>query len=158
MPAVVYTPRVDGKREFQVKPTAADRPVLNPMLLLNEMESLREEVRKHYEVMGCVPGLVPGDATLTLFVCGWDMYLPQVVGVSTARACVAASADFVLSLWRNETQIGTLTFAAGETAGVFSWEETSPAFQVGDIFRIVSQAQEDLTLADIAWRMLFYRS
>lgn len=41
MPAVSYTPRPDGKREFQSKPTASDRPELNQMLILNELDSVR---------------------------------------------------------------------------------------------------------------------
>ncbi|MCB5270542.1 MAG: hypothetical protein LHW56_01705 [Candidatus Cloacimonetes bacterium] len=44
MPAVSYSSRLDGKREFKSTPSAADRPALNPMQIVNELEAAKATV------------------------------------------------------------------------------------------------------------------
>lgn len=68
---------------------------------------------------------------------------------SKAVSTVAATAQTVLAINQNGTQIGTITFAAGSKVGVV----TSPSavnLNPGDVVTIVAPATPDATLANVA--------
>lgn len=95
----------------------------------------------------------PGDAALMFAILPTTTatYPVNFVG-SRAKAGVAATAETVLSIKKNGLQVGTITFAAGGTAGVFvAAGETS--IGSGDELTIVNQATADATLADVRFAL-----
>lgn len=66
---------------------------------------------------------------------------------SQAKLGSAATASTVISLKKNGTQFGTITFAAAGTSGTFSCTATS--FAAGDVLTEVTPASPDTTAADL---------
>lgn len=58
------------------------------------------------------------------------------------------AAQVIISIMKNGVQIGTLTFAASATSGVFA-SSASPTFNIGDQFSMVMPATQDATLSDL---------
>jgi hypothetical protein len=71
---------------------------------------------------------------------------------SRAKAGVAATAQTVLSIRKNGIEVGTITFAAGATAGVFA-AASQVVVGTTDELTIVNQATADATLADIRFAL-----
>jgi hypothetical protein len=67
----------------------------------------------------------------------------------SARAQVAATASTVFAIRNNGTQIGTFTFAAGQTVATVSF--TSTTVSVGNSITIHGPATADAALADISF-------
>lgn len=66
---------------------------------------------------------------------------------SIAKSGTAALASTVLSVKKNGTQVGTVTFAAGATNGTFV-AATEVSFAIGDIFTLTAAATQDTNFAD----------
>jgi hypothetical protein len=64
---------------------------------------------------------------------------------SIAVALTAATASTVFIIRRGTTQIGTLTYGAGATVGVFNW---TGSIVKGDAVNLLCPATPDATLAD----------
>lgn len=96
-----------------------------------------------------LPGVPPDGAMMARVVMVRPITLPA--GLTDSRACalVAATAETVLTLRKNGVAIGTITFAAAGTVGVFAFADPVQ-FAVGDVLEIVNQAGHDATLADIS--------
>lgn len=62
---------------------------------------------------------------------------------SEASAVTAATAETIISLKKNGTQFGTVTFAASGTDGAISGSTT---FSTGDVLTVVAPATADITL------------
>lgn len=67
---------------------------------------------------------------------------------SIAVAQMPSSADSVMNIKKNGTNIGTLTFATGSSVATFSLAEDT-IFEVGDVMTVISSATPDYTLGDI---------
>lgn len=75
--------------------------------------------------------------------------LPSGLANSVFSTGVAASASYVLTLKKNGTSIGTLTWAAAGTVPTVSFA-SSVSFANGDTFEITGAATADSTLADFS--------
>lgn len=75
---------------------------------------------------------------------------PVNLSGSQVYAEVAATAETVFTIYKNETQIGTITFAAASTAGVVSMAEEQ-TFNPLDKFIILAPVTVDASLANIGW-------
>lgn len=65
-------------------------------------------------------------------------------------AAVAATAQTILTVNKNGSSVGTITFAASGTTGTFVTTGTTVSFAAGDIITITAPASPDTTLADLA--------
>lgn len=79
-------------------------------------------------------GIVPADFTINPAACAFYAETP-------------ATAQVVITVKRNGSPVGTVTFAAGGTTGAVAF--TSPALTKGDKITFVNQATADATLADL---------
>lgn len=68
---------------------------------------------------------------------------------SFANARAAATAETVLSLKKNGSEVATITFAASGTTGTVSASPALQSFTSSDHFQLVNAATADATLADI---------
>jgi len=69
---------------------------------------------------------------------------------SLAKADTAATASTVLSVKKNGTEIGTITFAIAGTTGTLESDGVAASFAAGDVMTVVAPATPDATLAKIA--------
>lgn len=68
---------------------------------------------------------------------------------SVAVAGTAATASTVFSIKKNGSQVGTITFAASGTTGIFATSGTV-SFAASDLLTIVGPASADATIANLA--------
>ncbi len=83
--------------------------------------------------------LIPGAPTLKL---------PAGANDSRADADTAATAENIITIYKNGASIGTITFAISGTSGTWS-VASDVTFAAGDRLRFVNQASADATLADV---------
>ena len=84
--------------------------------------------------------------------------LPDLLGCS-AQADTAATASAVLSVRRNGSQVGTITFAAaGTVATLATTSNAAQAFAANDFLDVVAPNPADATLADITLSLLIVRN
>lgn len=94
-------------------------------------------------VGGGVQGKTTASEVIPLEGAG-SSFTPTSAG-SVAVALTAATASTVFSIRRGTTQIGTLTYGAGATVGVFNW---TGSIVKGDAVNLLCPATPDATLAD----------
>jgi hypothetical protein len=87
---------------------------------------------------------------------GRDIWIDIDAPGSIAKLTVAPAADLVFDLKKNTTDIGTLTFTAGETDGVFDIA-AQVQFNPGDIFRVVRPTVLDSTADELMVTILAIR-
>lgn len=106
-----------------------------------------------YDIAGSVTGL-PGEGEVLLtFVAPRAFTIPTDFSTSVGWAGTAATgSSAVLSLRKNGTQFGTLTFATGTQTGAFS--STAETFAVGDRLTVVAPATQNATLADFGFTVV----
>jgi hypothetical protein len=71
------------------------------------------------------------------------------VSASRAEALVAATATTIFTIEKEGVVIGTITFGAGETLGVFNITDTEVS--LNDMIVIIAPSSEDVTLANITF-------
>ena len=101
-----------------------------------------------YDMLMYFPGVPANSAIMGRAI------IPRAVTMNSgasgyASAEVAATASTTLTITRNGTSIGTVTFAAASTTGTVSITSTVTT-AAGDIIRIVNQGTADATLASIS--------
>lgn len=94
-------------------------------------------------VAGQVFGRQPLDLSVTL---------PAGADSSFARARVAPTAEYILSIKKNDSEVGTITFAAASTSGTFS-VASNVSFVAGDTLRVDGAAVADDTIRHIGVTM-----
>lgn len=82
--------------------------------------------------------------------------IPANLTGSYFYARVAATAQTVFTIKKNETVIGTATFAAAATTATFSFT-SAVSFVTGDTLCILGPATNDTTLADFGWSIVTVR-
>lgn len=96
------------------------------------------------------PG-VPEDSGVILYIpIITNTIFPANFTGSVSKALVAATATTVITIQKNGSSVGSITFAAAGTTGVFaSSGGASVSFAAGDMLSFVNQATADATLASI---------
>lgn len=94
---------------------------------------------------------VPGNsATLLTVPVARVVLFPANFAGSVCKAKTAATASTVLTIWKDSTQLGTITFAAAGTTGTFaSTGGTSQSITAGQVLEVRGPASADATLANI---------
>ena len=75
--------------------------------------------------------------------------LPSGLSGSRATAGTAATAETIISLQKDTTEVGTVTFGAGSSTGVLAMASQT-SWASGDLLRLVGPATPDTTLSDIS--------
>ena len=122
--------------------TALLAGTINQKTLSVDIEGLLTNSQELYEMIGW------GGTTLTL---------PAGAGDSRASSDTAATAQTVLTLLKNGSSVGTVTFAAGGTSGVYA-VASDVTIVSGDKFGIQNQGTADVTLADVHLSIVFTAS
>lgn len=94
-------------------------------------------------------GVLIASETLFAHVFAAAGSLPAGLAGSRARAGVAANGAATLSVRKNGTEVGTISFAAGATTATFAMASAT-AFAAGDLLSITAPGTADATLADVA--------
>ncbi len=76
-------------------------------------------------------------------------YLPAGLNDSSAGLAVAPTADMSCAIYQDATQIGTLDFAPGVTAGTFTFDEPIQ-FNAGNTLRVMRPVAIDDTALDLS--------
>lgn len=75
--------------------------------------------------------------------------LPALLTGSVFVCRIAPTSDYVITLLQNTASIGSITFAAGLTAGVATFTD-NVVLNANDLFEITGQAIHDATIEDIS--------
>lgn len=102
-----------------------------------------------YDIDGFCSGKPATSAHVLAFVATRAFTLPQNLTGSYAKSQTAATAETVLTVYKNASSIGTMTFAALGTSATFTFA-SAVSFAAGDVLRVVAPASQDSTLADLA--------
>jgi hypothetical protein len=100
-----------------------------------------------YDLAAYVPDAPAGSAEVARWAISRSVDFPTDFGASNAVAGVAATASTVLTVRKNGTSVGTITFGAAGTVGAFSG--TAWSVVADDVVTITNQATADATLAQI---------
>lgn len=119
--------------------TAVLAGTLNQKTLSIDVEGILTNAQELYEMIGW------GGTTLTL---------PAGASDSRASSDVSATAQTVLTLLKNGSSVGTITFAAGGTSGVFA-VASDVTIVAGDKLGVQNQGTADVTLADVHISIIF---
>jgi hypothetical protein len=77
-----------------------------------------------------------------VYIAGASFTLPASLTGSQAYLEVASTAEYIISIQKNGTEIGTLRFVAGNTAGSFTFS-TEVSFVAGDRLSFVGPEQDE---------------
>lgn len=102
-----------------------------------------------YDVACSIQGKPAASAVVMRFIAVRAFKLPLGYTDSLARSVTAATAATVFNIFEGATNIGTLTFAAGQTTGTFS-AAAARTVAKGSLVTIVAPAVVDATFADAA--------
>ena len=100
-----------------------------------------------YDLAAYVPDAPAGSAEVARWAISRSVDFPTDFGASNAVAGVAATASTVLTVRKNGSSVGTITFGASGTVGAFSGAAWSVV--ADDVVTITNQATADATLAQI---------
>lgn len=109
-----------------------------------------------YDIAGSTLS-TPGNAAILMrFRVARPFSLPAGLTDSDCRAFVPATAITVLSIKKNGSTVGTMTFAAGGTPDVVAVlaMASETIFAKGDKLTIENQATADGSLDDISWTLV----
>lgn len=109
--------------------------------------ALPESVRPYYMAL-YVPGTLGSSEVLIRHLAPLAIDFPTSLTQSLASAETAATAETILSIKKNGSEFGTITFAASGTTGVFA-SASGSSFTAGDVLTIVGPATADSTLAGV---------
>jgi len=94
---------------------------------------------------------VGGSSTVLLkIVFARTVSFPSAFAGSQAHAGTLATGTAVLTVKKNGTSVGAITFSAGNAVGAFSTSGGAVSFAAGDYLEIVAPASADVTLAGVA--------
>lgn len=102
-----------------------------------------------YDIGGAILGKPSAAAVVLRTIAVRSFTIPAGMTGSLAKAAIAATASTVLSVQKNGTQFGTITFAVSGTTGTFA-AASSTSFAAGDLITIVAPGVQDSTFADCA--------
>lgn len=108
---------------------------------------------KYYDVDGGAIGAITASQLLKQFVSGRTITFPSGLVDSQGYAATAPTDSVTFTITANETNVGTMVFAAGSNTATFT---ASSAFTLtpGQILTIVGPASADATLATVSFTLL----
>ena len=102
-----------------------------------------------YDVGAFIAQSMGSDELVFKFVAVREFTLAQNLTESKASALSAATSTTVLTLYKNSTEFGNITFNSGSTNGTFS-STSAVTFSVNDTLSIIAPTIPDASLADIS--------
>jgi hypothetical protein len=106
-------------------------------------------VTEPFDVGLHLPDLGTAGALLAEIVLARPVDFPAEFSGSTGYARIAATAETVLDVQKNGSNIGTVTFAAAASTPVFALPSVT-SFAAGDRLGIVNEDPADATLAGVS--------
>lgn len=100
-----------------------------------------------YDIAGSILGKPAASAVVARFVAVRSFTIPAGMTGSIAKSGLSASATTILSVQKNGSQFGTITWAASGTTGTFA-AASQTSFSAGDVFTVVAPASQDATFGD----------
>lgn len=95
------------------------------------------------------PGFgIPAGEAICTYLAGRDFFIEADAPGSLARLRDAPTAELVFELTKNDDAIGSITFDAAATTGVFDFVDTQE-FAAGDFLRVLGPAVVDDTAIDL---------
>lgn len=104
--------------------------------------------QKVFDIENFINGKPAASQIVNRYIAVRNYTLPINAANSQFRSGTAASATATFLLQKNGVNIGTVSFAAAGTTGVFS-VAAAVAFAAGDVLSIVAPAVQDAALADL---------
>ena len=101
-----------------------------------------------YDLALSITGKPSASASVLNFCVVDPFTMPSNLVGSVAKSITASTGTAVFTITKNGTEIGSITFSAGSTDGVFTFA-TAQTFQIGDFIRISAPSTQDSTLANI---------
>jgi hypothetical protein len=106
-----------------------------------------------YDIAVYVPGTFTSGMVCSEINSVRSFSLPAGLSGSIATLDVAATADTVFSIQKNGAEIGTISFAADATAGIFSMASTA-SFNRGDTLKVIAPLSPDATAVGLSLSLL----
>ena len=91
----------------------------------------------------------PGETVLRHVFSGTGITFPAGAASSAASADVAATAETIFTIARNGVSVGSISFAAASSEGVFTWAADTACVQ-DDVLTIIAPNPRDATLSNIS--------
>lgn len=102
-----------------------------------------------YDIAVPVFGKPGNGATVFRFKTPRKLLIPRNFAGSIAGAAVPAASLAIFSFKVNGTEVGTISFAANSTTGVFSTTTADVTIEVGDLLTLIAPGVADSALSDI---------
>jgi len=103
------------------------------------------------DIPGYFSGVPTSEERVLRYVFTRAVTFPDNFAGSQAKARVAATSTTVFDVSKNTTVVGSITFAAAGTNGVYATSGTgTESFVAGDVLSVTAPSGPDGTLADIA--------
>ncbi len=104
-----------------------------------------------YDHAGCFLGVPTNGQRVYFYIAARAFTIPADFAGSQSAAVVAPTATAAFAINRNGLPVGTMTFAAGVPAAVFSSSGVAMEFLPGDKIDIVGPDPADATLDTLTW-------
>jgi hypothetical protein len=106
-----------------------------------------------YDIAVYVPGTFTSGMVCSEINSVRSFTLPTGLAGSIAKLDVAATDETVFSLTKNTVEIGTISFAASSSTGVFA-STSATSFNSGDAFKVLAPVSPDGTAAGLSLSLL----
>lgn len=123
-------------------------PANNQSLMYNTGASKWENLNTSYNIAVSITGVMVNSEVLLQYVFPQAVKLPASLTGSQAKAGTAATASTVVTINKNGSSIGTITWAISGTVATFSFS-SAISFAAGDILSLVAPVSADATLANV---------
>ncbi len=117
-----------------------------------EIRDLIASLASVYDREGHYRGTPEGDEIIWYGVNARRISYPLNFSGSVAKCIVAPTAETVFKLYRNEVEVGTITFAEGVRTATFSSIGVF-TLAAGDVFSIQAPTTPDATIEHIIWSL-----
>lgn len=118
----------------------------------------RLQMEKPFDTAFFVSGIQPADTLAFKLVFARTVTFAGNFAGSKSHSTGAATGTAVYNVKKNGSVVGTLTFSAGQTSGVFaSTGGTAVTFVSDDVLEVVTPAVSDATLAGVSITLAGYR-
>lgn len=100
-----------------------------------------------YDIASAIVNKPSGSAKCLRYVAPRQFSVPANLVGSVIKALTVSKSTAIFSMYKNDTQIGTITFAAGVANATFVVSATT--FGLGDVLSIIAPPVQDEKLSDI---------